>query len=100
MVLEMQGEFTAEFTKVFKDTVEKTFNEAVTGIVLDMTNISFIDSHSLETLVNLRDTCQEKICQLKIVGLDDNCRKILEITRLQTRFDIYEELSEAVKSFV
>jgi hypothetical protein len=34
-----------------------------------------------------------------LAGLDGNCDKILEITRLANEFDRYGELTEAVKSF-
>jgi hypothetical protein len=37
---------------------------------------------------------------LKLAGLDENCQKIFVVTRLQDQLDTYEELSEAVKSFV
>ena len=48
---------------------------------------------------DLRDFCRENNCELKLAGLDETCRKILEITRLRDRFDCYAELAEAVKSF-
>jgi len=34
-----------------------------------------------------------------LAGLDENCAKILEVTRLENEFDRYAELAEAVKSF-
>jgi hypothetical protein len=34
-----------------------------------------------------------------LAGLDENCAKILEITRLENEFGRYAELTEAVKSF-
>jgi hypothetical protein len=36
---------------------------------------------------------------LRLAGLDENCSKILEITRLQDEFDCHAELAKAVKSF-
>jgi len=47
----------------------------------------------------LRDCCLENGRELKLAGLDENCAKILEITRLEEKFDRYAELAEAVKSF-
>ena len=34
-----------------------------------------------------------------LAALDENCEKILEITRLQDEFDRHTELAEAVRSF-
>lgn len=98
-VVELHGEFIQEFTDLF----ERKMNELVAGkkegIVLDFSNVGFIDSKALERLVWLRDNCISTGCQLKIAGLDENCAKILEITRLDDKFDKYGELAEAVKSF-
>lgn len=98
-VVELQGDFTSESSKSFSDALEQVILEGVTGIVLDMTNVGFIDSVSLEQLLWLRDYCYEKTCQLKVAGLDENCEKILYITRLDKQLDTYEELAGAVKSF-
>ena len=62
--------------------------------------VGFIDGAGLEKLLWARDYCHENHCQLKLAGLDENCEKILEVTRLANEFDRYVELAEAVKSFV
>jgi anti-anti-sigma regulatory factor len=46
-----------------------------------------------------RDYCNENKRELRLAGLDENLVKILEITRLESEFDRYAELAEAVKSF-
>ena len=99
-VVELQGEFTGEFTKLLQNTIDSVITKATTGIVLDMTRIGFIDSQALEQLLSLRDYCRQDNYQLKLAGLDENCQKIMEITGLESLFDTYDELSEAVKSFV
>ena len=100
IVIEMQGELIVEYLQQFKDTVAEIMPDKPTGIVLDMTNVGFIDSQGLEYLLLLSDDCHKANCQLKLAGLDENCAKILEITRLQVQLDTYEELAEAVKSVV
>ena len=94
------GEFSAEFTKLLQDRLDEVFNDTTTGIVLDMTNVGFIDSQGLEQLSNIREFCRKNNHQIKLAGLDEFCLKIMEITRLLPQFDTYDELSEAVKSFV
>jgi hypothetical protein len=37
---------------------------------------------------------------MKLASLDENCMKIMELTRLLPQFDVYSELPQAVKSFV
>ena len=98
-VVELQGELSVESTQALQDIVSNHIAEGASGIVIDMTNVSFIDSKGLEELLWLRDYCRENNRQLKIAGMDETCTKIMEITRLQPKYDIYIELSEAVKSF-
>jgi anti-sigma B factor antagonist len=98
-VVTLQGEYTADAAKPFQDTIASIIADGAAGIVLDMSEVQFIDSSSLEQMLWLRDYCKENNRQLKLAGLDENCRKILEMTRIESQFDSYDELSLAVKSF-
>ena len=99
-IIELQGEFTAEFVDAFQDSASNTIAKGISGLVIDMTKINFVDSKGLESLLWLKDYCVENNCQLKLAGLDENCKKILEITRIACQLDSYDELTQAVKSFV
>lgn len=98
-VIEMQGELDHEYVDLFQNTVYGVIAENKSGMVLDLSSVSFIDSVGLEQLLWAKDYCDENNCQLKLAGLDENCAKILEVTRLANKLDRYAELSEAVKSF-
>ncbi|HIJ66713.1 MAG TPA: STAS domain-containing protein [Planctomycetes bacterium] len=99
-VIELHGDFVAEFIKPFQDATSSIVAAGTSSIVIDMTNMGFIDSPSLEQLLWLKGSCSQNNLQLKIAGLDENCTKIFEITRLDSRFDTYHEVSQAVRSFV
>jgi len=98
-VIELQGEIDGDLAELLKDTVAETLLEQRTGMVVNMNDVSFIDSQGLELLLWVRDYCRENRTQLRLAGLDENCEKILEITQLQNEFDRHSELAEAVKSF-
>jgi len=97
--VQLQGELAADFVQTFCDTCSDLMDNNAPCVVLDMSKVSFIDSTALERLLWLRDFAAQAACQLKIAALDENCAKILEITRLKDKFDSYAELAEAVKSF-
>jgi len=98
-VVELQGELDSDFSELFQNTITEIIATRKVGIVLDMSGVGFIDSEGLERLLWTRDYCNENSCQLRLAGLDENCEKILEVTRLENEFDRYGELAEAVKSF-
>ena len=98
-VVELQGELDGDFIELFRNTITDIIATRKSGIVLDMSDVGFVDSQGLEQLLWAKDYCNENNCQLRLAGLDENCAKILEVTRLENEFDRYAELSEAVKSF-
>lgn len=98
-VIELQGELDGDVCDSLKDTVTSTVAGSRTRIVLDMSNVTFIDSLGLELLLWVRHYCRQNKSQLKLAGLDENTEKILEITGLQGEFDRHTELAEAVRSF-
>lgn len=98
-ILELQGDLDIDAVEQLNSTVTEVIGKSADGIVLDMRGTGFIDSAGLEQLLWARDYCDNNACQLKLAGLDENCEKILELTRLSKEFDCYAELAEAVKSF-
>jgi anti-sigma B factor antagonist len=98
-VVDLQGEFDGDVGDSLKNAVAEIVSKGRTGIVLNMSDVSFIDSEGLELLLWVRDYCRRNKAQLRLAALDENCEKILEITRLENEFDRHTELAEAVKSF-
>jgi anti-sigma B factor antagonist len=99
-VIELQGEFDSDVIELFKNTITDVIAKQKTSIVLDMSGIGFIDSQGLEQLLWARDYCNQNKRGFRLAGLDENCKRIMEITRLENEFDHYAELTEAVKSFI
>jgi len=98
-VVELQGELDGDFAELFENTITDIVKNRKTGIVLDMSGVGFIDSQGLEQLLWSRDYCNDNKRAMRLAGLDENCMRIMEITRLADDFDHYAELAEAVKSF-
>ena len=98
-VVELQGELDGDAAELLQSTITEIVTTRKTGVVLDMSDMGFIDSRGLELLLWSRDYCKEHKREMRLAGLDENCMRILEITRLVNEFDHYAELAEAVKSF-
>lgn len=98
-VIELQGELDSDAAEIFEKNIADIIAQEKSNIVLDMSGVGFIDSRGLSVLLWVRDYCTQNKRELRLAGLDENCRRILEITRLDSEFDLYSELAEAVKSF-
>ena len=99
-VVELQGELDSDVVEIFKNNIVDIISKNKKKIVLDMSGVVFIDSQGLEQLLWARDYFDQNRRELRLAGLDENCMRILEITRLENEFDHYAELTEAVMSFV
>ncbi len=98
-VVELHGDLDADVVELFQNAITDIVKKHKTGVVLDMSGVGFIDSQGLEQLLWTRNYCNENTRELRLAGLDENCTRILEITRLANEFDHYAELAEAVRSF-
>jgi anti-anti-sigma factor len=98
-VVELRGDVDQESAEPLRNAITEIIAGPRTGIVLNLSDVDFIDSQGLELLLWVTDYCRHHRVPLRLAGLAENCVKILEITRLQDEFDCYAELTEAVKSF-
>ena len=69
-------------------------------VVLNMSEVAFIDSAGLEFLVRRNREFSERGLKLKLCGLSEITEKIMSLTRLVSRFEIYPDISSAVRSFI
>ncbi|MHC4294407.1 MAG: STAS domain-containing protein, partial [Planctomycetota bacterium] len=98
VILICEGELTADSLGAFRREVDHQLaGQDVIDLVLNLEKVPFIDSDALEYLLNLHETLAERFGQVKLAKPDENIRKILEITRLESNFEIFETLPEAVK---
>ncbi len=98
-VVELQGELDSDSAELFQKNITDIIAQNKTNIVIDMSGVGFIDSQGLEAMLWARDYSSQNKRQLRLAGLDETCMRILEVTRLDSEFDNYAELTEAVKSF-
>ncbi len=97
-VISVIGELTGDDCGTTRKTVETQIDtHHVVSFAIDLEQCTFIDSDGLETLLWVKRKCDELFGMMKVVKPDENCRKILQITRLESRFDVEADLSLALK---
>jgi anti-anti-sigma factor len=98
-VIGLQGDFTGDEPAMVRKLVEEALNNRqVVDFVVDLSNSGFIDSPGLETLLWMKRRSEQLFGRVKLIHLDDNCRKILEMTRLEPRFECCVDLAAALKT--
>ena len=68
--------------------------------ILDVSEMTFVDSNGLETLVDITDELSAGGQSLKLCGISDTLREILAITDQISKFQQFEDVQSAVRSFL
>jgi anti-anti-sigma factor len=98
-VLSVTGDFTGEDVAAARKAAEEFIeNRQIADFVTDLERTSFIDSEGLETLLWIRRRCEDRFGQFKLAAVDENVKKILEVTRLGRRFENAVDVPTALKS--
>ncbi|MHC4414859.1 MAG: STAS domain-containing protein [Planctomycetota bacterium] len=97
-VLTISGDLTVDQVDAFRRSCQERFTAGIRHVVLDMEYLTLLDSAGLEALLWIIDEGAQHGGQLRLVRPDPTVRKILEVSRLDRRFDIHESIESAAKS--
>lgn len=85
-VLCIEGQIITGDTETLRSAVQ-----VVTGagdLVLELSNVTIVDAHGLGVLLQLREQALARGMRFKLMNVSDPLNRILEITRLNTVFEI------------
>lgn len=85
-VVQCRGKLTAGVTDILHDKV-KALIPHNTRIVLDLTDLTQMDSLGLGTIVGLYVSAKAAGCQLDLINLSKRIRELFRMTNLLTLFD-------------
>jgi len=72
----------------FRDQVRAALVEAQNNIDIDLSQVEFVDSAGLGSLVALRKTACERNGKVRLINPSPHVQQILELTRLHRVFEI------------
>ena len=99
-VIDAAGRITlGEGASAFRDTIRDLSAKGNKKLLVNLGEVSYIDSSGIGELVSGFTTVTNGGGQLKLVGLSHRVKDLLQITKLYTVFDVYEKEAEAVSSF-
>ncbi len=98
-VARLEDELTADNVARFENILDQSVKEGVRNFVIDMEKTEYMDNAGLEAIDELSTRLENSGGQLKFSGLGPGCRKVFELTRFDRRFDLFDSLIDAVRSF-
>src|ERR1700732_1397195 len=99
-VLEIEGRIVlGEESNAFREKVKSLLAAGKKKIVLNLSTVSYIDSAGLGTLGANFHSARSQGATLKLANLGTKFKEVLQVTKLMTVFDTYDNEALAVASF-
>ncbi len=100
VVIDATGRITlGEGASAFRDTIRDLATRGEKKVLLNLSDVSYIDSSGIGEMVSGFTTVTNNGGKLKLVGLSKRVKDLLQITKLYTVFEAYDDETEAVRSF-
>ena len=99
-ILDLKGKITIGMGDVaLRNAVQDAINSGATKVVINLKDVTTIDSSGVGELVSAFTTATNRGAKLSLANLPSKVSDILQITQLITVFDVYDSEDEAVRSF-
>ena len=99
-IVDLSGRITlGEGSVVLRDTIKDLLGKGAKHILLNLGDVSYIDSSGIGELVSAFTTTKNQGGELKLLNLTKKVNDLLQITKLYTVFDVKDDEASAVKSF-
>jgi len=99
-VVDVAGRITlGEGSSALRDLLRDMVGKGEKKILLNLGDVSYIDSSGIGELVSGFTTVTNSGGQLKLLNLNKRVKDLLQITKLYTVFDVHEDEAGAVRSF-
>jgi anti-sigma B factor antagonist len=99
-ILDLSGRITlGEGSVQLRDAVRGLIGKGNKKILLNLGDVNYIDSSGLGELVSAFTTAKNQQADIKLLNLTKKVHDLLQLTKLVTVFDIYDDEASAIASF-
>jgi anti-sigma B factor antagonist len=95
-VLNVAGEIDVYTAPQFKEAVNQVINTGQKDLVIDMAQVSYMDSSGFGTLLSATKRLRPEGGTVNLVACNSAIDRMLRITRLNTVFGTFQTVDEAV----
>jgi anti-sigma B factor antagonist len=99
-VVDVAGRITlGEGASALRENIRGLVGKGNKKILLNLSDVSYIDSSGIGELVSGFTTVTNQGGVLKLLGLTKRVKDLLQITKLYTVFEVFDDEATAVRSF-
>jgi anti-sigma B factor antagonist len=99
-IVQLEGRIVlGEESNALRERVKSLLAESKKRIVMNMDNVTYIDSAGLGTLVAAFHSARAQGAVVKLSNLGSKFQEVLQVTKLITVFEVFDNEAAAVQSF-
>ena len=99
-IIDLSGQIKlGEGTLVLRDTVKDLLGKGQKKILLNLGDVNYIDSVTIAELISALTSVRNQGGELKLLHLTKKVRNVLQITRLYSVFNVFDDETEAIAAF-
>ena len=99
-ILDLSGRITlGEGSVQLREAIRGLIGKGTKIILLNLGDVNYIDSSGLGELVSAFTTAKNQHSEVKLLNLTKKVHDLLQLTKLVTVFDIYNDEASAIASF-
>jgi anti-sigma B factor antagonist len=99
-IVDLSGRITlGEGSVVLRDTIKDLLGKGQKKILLNLGDVSYIDSSGIGELVSAFTSVRNQGGELKLLNLTKKVHDLLQITKLYTVFDVKDDEAVAIGAF-
>ncbi len=99
VVLDITGEIDLYNAPEIKDIINKLIEEQKYNVIINLEKVSYIDSSGIGALISSLSNLKKYQGGLKIINVYASVRKVFELTKLTSFFEIFDAEEDALGSF-
>ncbi|HOP28900.1 MAG TPA: STAS domain-containing protein [Spirochaetota bacterium] len=99
VILDISGEIDLYNAPEIKDIVNKLIEQKKYSVVINLKEVTYIDSSGIGALISSLSNLKKYHGGLKIINVFASVKKVFELTKLTSFFEIYDSEDDAVKAF-
>ena len=100
MIMACSGTITlGQSTSLFRNTLREILQQGSKSVLLDLGQVTYLDSTGIGELVGAYTSAHNAGAQIKLARLPEKIYNLLQITKLVTVFEIFDDEAQAVASF-
>jgi len=100
LLMDVNGEVDLYNAPEIKEVIKEQIDNNKRQIIINLDEVSYIDSSGIGALISSLSNLKKIGGGLKIINVHDSVKKVFELTKLTSFFEIYDNEDEAVADFL